>query len=289
MKGLFIQLILLFLYFPIKITAQICPPLLTGSKNIGIGNASVATTKDAYSLSNNPAGMVGVEHTTVIANTGWLYGIKNLNPMMVGVAIPTGSGVLGFDYQYFRFENTRYNQLEMVYSRKMASKLDIGLRLSYHNTRLEAFKPVHIFTFSIGCNYLIMKDLYIGLAAQNLSPFFYKKKLDTEFDIGGGLSVLRFGIAYTINTLVHIYFEIEKDRRLPMAIKLGLDYQIASKFTARCGLNMQQQPQFNFGFGYAFSSKIMVDMSISNHSILGLTPALSMAYFFNKKTNFVGK
>ena len=263
----------LFLFFPYFLIAQTISPRLIGSRYAALGNASVAL-RDAQSLFSNSAGLMGVENKTLILNSAWFYGVNDLKPIAVGFVMPNPSGVLGFSFKHFGFESLKDNTLGVAYARKFSSKLDAGIQLNYSNITIKDNGSRNVIGFDIGFNTLIIKDLYMAFHVQNPIPIQSPDSDKTP-------SVFRLGLAYSVNTAVLMVTEIKKDLSYPASVRIGMAYKPTDKTEFRGGFETQPV-KIAFGFGYVLTENLNADLAVSSHSVLGLTPSLSIHYVFKK-------
>lgn len=270
MKGIFTLFLLFWMAFS---HAQIGYFLVSSSRFSALGKASVAL-QGAESIFGNPANLGGVEKTTALLASEWRYGVENLHPIAIAVVTPSQSGVLGFSYQHFGFEALRDNTLGVAYARKLMSKLDMGIHLRYQHIKIPAYGSQNIIGFDIGFNTLIMNNLRVGFHVQNPLPF---KMNETET----APSLLRLGIAYQINLHVLLSLETAKSLSYPALFRFGLEYKFDKRWVLRSGFE-SYPAAFSFGLGSVLSKNFVLDMALSNHSVLGLTPAITLSYLIKK-------
>ena len=253
--------------------AQIGYFLVSSSRFSAMGKASVAV-QGAESLFSNPSNLWGVEKTTGLLASEWRYGVENLHPLAIGLVTPSKSGVLGFSYQHFGFEALRDNTVGVAYARKLMSKLDMGIHLRYQHIKIPAYGSQNIIGFDIGFNTLIMNNLRVGFHVQNPLPF---KINETET----APSLLRLGIAYQVNINVLLSLETAKSLSYPAVFRFGLEYKFDKNWVLRSGFE-SYPAVFSFGLGFVLSKNLKIDVAISNHSVLGLTPAMTLSYSIKK-------
>lgn len=269
----YLQLNLLFCVLPLYLNAQSLSPMLNGSRHRSLGNASVAL-RDAQSLFSNPAGLLGVENNTLILNSAWFYGVRELKPIAAGFVLKNATGVMGFTFKHFGFESLQDNSFGVAYARRFSSKLDAGIHLNYSHLKIIDNGSHNGIDFDLGFNLLIIKDLYIAFHAQNPVPL-------ASSNLNSTPSVLRLGLAYFMNTSLLLSGEVLKELSAPASFRMGMAYKPTPKMEFRGGIETQPI-QLSFGFGYVLSDHLNADLAVSNHSILGSSPSLSIHYVFKK-------
>ena len=261
------------LFMPLFLKAQIGTTLISSSRFSSMGKASVAV-QGAESLFSNPSNFTNVDKTTTLLASEWRYGVSDLKPIALGFVVPTKSGVIGLMYQHFGFEAWRDNMLGVAYARKLSAKFELGVHLKYQFIKIPAYGTQGVVGFDVGFNTLIINNLRLGFHIQNLLPFKINETETTP-------SVFRLGAAYQVNTNILLSFETVKDLSYPAAFRFGMEYDVAEKLFLRCGFESQPS-SFGFGLGYFLSEKFRMDLALSNHAVLGATPALTLTYFAKK-------
>jgi long-subunit fatty acid transport protein len=266
MKGIFT---LFYLFLSMSIHAQIGSSLVSSGRFSAMGKASVAV-QGAEAVFSNPANLWGLDKMTVILASEWRYGVENLRPIALGFAAPSKSSVLGFTYQNFSFDTWRDNTLGVIYARKLMAKLDVGVHLRYQFIKIPAYESQSIIGFDLGFNALIINNLRLGFQVQNPFPF----KLNATEIVP---SVFRLGTAYQVNINVLVSLETVKILSFPAIFRLGMEYKFDKKWLLRGGYESNPSA-FSFGLGAILSDHFSMDLALSNHAVLGLTPAITIAY-----------
>ena len=276
----FIRTIVFMGLCPFPGVSQITSVVIS-SRYQSMGNASVAL-RDEQALVSNPSGLMGVDKICFTLQSAWLYGVNDLKPLCVGAVIPNKSGTFGILFNHLGFENLKENILNLSYARRFTDKLDAGIGLKYSNLRVNNYGSKGSIGFDIGFNTLIIKDLYIGFHAQNPIP--------TQSNDANNLanipptfssSIFRLGLSYRVNHSVLVSSEVKKDLSYPAAFRLGLEYKPIEKMAFRGGFETLPV-KIAFGWGYVVSNALSIDMAVSSHSVLGVTPSLSINYFLKK-------
>jgi hypothetical protein len=75
--------------------------------------------------------------------------------------------------------------------------------------------------------------------------------------------------------------EAEKDIDNPARFKAGVEYKIVDALHLRGGIATNPS-QYSLGVGINVKD-LKIDLATSYHEVLGVTPAISLSYFFGKK------
>ena len=266
-------LLLIFNSLQQSLKAQIGYQLISGAKSLSMGGASVGF-QDEQAIFHNPAGLMGVKQANALLSSEMRFGMTELKPMGAAFITPFESGVIGVTFQNFTFDSYRENKLGVAYARRLSAKFNVGVQLAYEHLKIGEYGSRSLLHFEIGCNALIAKDLV--LSALIFNPLTIKINEEERTP-----SVLRLGLAYTINQKVLICLETEKDILFPASFKFGFAYKVVESMTLRCGFHTAPSV-ISFGLGYKINPNFTIDAALTNHPILGSTPALSVIYFWGK-------
>jgi hypothetical protein len=175
-----------------------------------------------------------------------------------------------------RYGISEYNEIKagLALARKFGENLSIGLKANLHQIKITNYGSTSTFSVDVGANYLMNKQISIGLYVNNPSVQKYKTgninaPIPTAIHLGG---------TYTPSGKVILAATVTKalDRKVDVAI--GLDYRFYEMLSLRGGLNAKPFKQF-FGAGLNYQ-KMILDIAVENHSQLGYTPQIGLSYAF---------
>lgn len=161
-----------------------------GARQVAIGEACIASTRDINSVFWNPAAVTGVEGVSASFNyTSWIADLKVLSGA-IGYNI-TDLGVVSFSFINLNYGNidealvtsptgaldTRTGNtftggdlaLGVGFSRKFTDKLSIGVNVKYLEEKLHTYKA-SVWAFDVGSFYDTgWKGIKLAMSAQNFS------------------------------------------------------------------------------------------------------------------------
>ena len=231
--------------------------------------ATVAQT-GLVALFNNQAGLTEVKKFAATVATEWRFGVKDLKPIAFGLVLPAKSGVFGFTFNHFSFETTQQNAFGLVFAKKMSPKMSAALGLKMAQYGVTEYGSTLFISFEVGFYYQLFDDIKVGFHTQN--------PLQQKIGVGDFTpSVFRLGAAYQVNEAVDVNVECAKDNVLGADFRLGVNYKINPTLVLRGGI-ATLPTRFAFGLGYHLSEKFVMDLGLSSHTILGLTPSVNLSY-----------
>jgi hypothetical protein len=270
------KLIQLLIYqFPILLFAQIGSSHFFGARNESLANA-VTADDSSNAVFHNPAGLSTVKNAVLISTFQKPYGLKDLQSGALACIIPTHSNVFGISLNYTGITQYSEQNIGLAYSKKFFPKLSAGLRLNGNIVNAREYGNHFSFTFDMGINALIFKDLNIG--------FYIENPISRPISEGERTpSVFRLGAVYRISEKVKTLIDIEKNILYAPSYKMGLEYVASPNIALRGGFSTQPV-QMSFGIGFHWLKNWIIDCALSSHTVLGLTPAASLLYVFKKNT-----
>ncbi len=242
-------------------------PFPIGARSWGMANA-VTAVADKQSVFNNPAGLAFLDHHFISTAYHSRYNMAGLQTFALGGNFSAKWAKAGLDVE--RFGDKLYNEQKLGLSlAKSTGRVALGLKVSYLQAAIENFAVKQTFLTQFGVMAKLSSTVNMGFHAYNLTGarLFLSQRIPT---------VLRFGFSYQPGKQLLLVSEAEKDIVLPLVYKAGLEYQLVKNFYIRSGITSRIN---NVHFGFGFQSKQFIfDYAASNHSLLGFSHHLSLAY-----------
>lgn len=262
----------------------------------GIDCAEAQSLRKPVSASYTGLGAYSMNHVdlfSVTANTGALAKIKNPSLGVYGekrflltetnmfsalVALPTEQGNFAFEADYFGFKNYNESQLGVAYARNVGKNLDLGIKFNYYSFRIPGFESPSAVNFEMGAIAQLTEKLSAGIHFYNPVGGKLSKTKDDKLS-----SIYTFGIGYESSENFLISAEIVKQEDMPVNVNAGVQYHFEKQFFARFGLSSQNNSPYA-GAGVSWDI-FRVDMTVSYHPQLGISPGLMLVMNFKSKNN----
>ena len=249
--------------------------------NLSAGNEQVFSdvrskgmgyTGIAFTSLNNPSGISFSENGFAHINYGNRFLVKELAESTIELAYPNKVMDAGITFSHFGYEHYNENLLRLTFSRRLASAFSLGIHANYFFIHIsEVDEQPAALTADVGIQWRPSSDLTFGVLFSNL--------LITESDQWYHLSrKINVGFAYFILSSFQLSGEYEKPFNAVPYYKVGMAYQPIKDLSFRIG--MYGKPFIpTFGIGYCLKN-VQLDLATINHSMLGLSPAIGITYFF---------
>ena len=260
----------------------------------GMDCADAQSLRKPVSASYTGVGAYSMNHVdlfSVTANTGALAQIKNPSFGVYGerrfllaegnmfcrlVAFPTDQGNFALQADYFGFKNYNESQLGIAYARNIGKNLDLGIKFNYYSFRIPGYEIPSTVNFEIGAIAHLTDKLNAGIHFYNPVGGKLSKTQDDKLS-----SIYTFGIGYEASENFLISAEIVKQEDKPLNVNAGVQYHFEKQFFARFGISSQNDSPYA-GAGVSWSN-FRVDMSVSYHPQLGISPGLMLVMNFKSK------
>lgn len=231
---------------------------------------------DVFSISANQAALAQMKNMSMGVYGEKRFSLDATNMYSSIFVLPTEEGNFGFQADYFGYKNYNESQLGLAYARSLGSKLDMGIKFNYYSFRIPSYQSSSAMTFEIGAIAHLTQQLNAGFhfynpVGGNLS------KTDNE-KMG---SIYKFGIGYEASENFLVSAEIVKQEDLPVNVNAGVAYNFSKQFFARMGVASENESPYA-GAGVSWKN-IRLDVSVSYHPQLGLSPGLMLIVNFKSK------
>lgn len=267
MNKLNVLLLLTFSLWCFFLQAQVSSPLTAGARGLSMGGAGLSFT-GIHAAWSNPAGLSELDGLSAALYGEQRFALTDLRQISAVGAIPTSSGTFGLVVGYYGLSAYNEQRIGLVYARKLADKLRLGLQLYNFNTRIQDYGNKSLISFELGLQMDVSKQVSLAFRAANPVRIAI---VDEEYLP----TVLSIGFKYQPGELVTFLAEVEKDILFPARVRFGLEYQIIKTLFLRAGVATDPSV-LSFGIGYELKDNIQLEFATSYHQYLGFTPGISV-------------
>ncbi|MBK1441848.1 hypothetical protein JHJ32_17750 [Parapedobacter sp. ISTM3] len=226
-----------------------------------------------YSLTANPAGLVGVERLTASVSYQHHFFTADITTQAALLAIPTRLGAFGLAAnRYGLKEAYDATKVSFSFAKQFGTQFSIGLSTNYH----QLFIPNYLSTFSlsvdVGGQYHCGQGTIIGLHFSNPNNARYGQ------DVYGTIpAFIRLGASHPLAGVL-----VSVDAVYPLEGTLGgsfgVEYHIGDIVCLRGGLSTNPLQQ-HAGFGVDWQ-QFTLDAAATFHPRLGTSPQIGLSYVF---------
>jgi hypothetical protein len=201
--------------------------------------------------------------------------LEELNAYTAIAALPTASGTFGFQGDYFGSSAFNESQLGILYARKIAKQIDIGVKFNYYSVRIPGYQSASAINFEAGAIFHLTDKLHTGFHIYNpggskLGKTGYEKLA----------AVYRLGIGYEASEMLFISSEIIKEEDRQVSVNAGIQYNLNKYVFMRTGISTFTDNSYvSVGFQLSFAR---IDINTAYHPQLGFTPGVLLLFNIKK-------
>ncbi len=202
--------------------------------------------------------------------------LEELNAYAAIVALPTPSGVFGFEGDYFGSPAFNENELGILYARKITKQIDIGAKFNYYTVRIPGYGSASSINFEVGTVFHLTDKLHTGIHIYNPGGSKLGKNGREKL-----ASVYRAGFGYEASEMVFVSAELVKQQNQSMSVNAGLQYNLQKHIFIRTGISTFTNNSYAaVGLLLSFAR---IDVNTSYHPQLGFTPGVLLLFNFKKE------
>ena len=226
-------------------------------------------TSDA--IFNNFSAIVDSSDFNAIISSSNRFGLSDLTTVALGLHKRIGTlGHFGLSITDYGFDEFSDQNVSIKYAKPLSSKLNISGEFGVNRISIEEFGSQTTVIYKLGLYTQLNKDLSFGVLISN--PERISIEANTQI-----ISALAIGIKYNVSKKARVFGEVSKEIEEDIDGRVGIEYLLHPKFCLQAGYSTLNG-QSGFGFTYKISKTIILDSSVRYHSVLGLSPAISLKY-----------
>ncbi len=244
-----------------------------GSRASALGYTSVSLT-DNWSVFNNQAGLAYLNSSSAGIYYENRFLIKELALSAANFSMPFKSGGVAITFSRFGFKLWNENKIGLSVARKFGQYLAVGAQLDYlliHQD--ENYKNLNFITFEAGM--LIRFSDKVSLGIHTYNPLNVRISANSD---ERSAATFRIGPSYKASEKFLIICEVRKSTNEDPVFSAGAEYKVLKSFFLRTGISTNPS-LWSFGAGINLGN-LNIDVSASDHYILGFSPQIAITYDF---------
>lgn len=264
--------------FPIFLLAVLLAGPCCGAQS-GQLQALPATRPGAYRSAGAPLFSFAA-NTAALAGcktfTAGFYGerralLKALSLYQLAAAAPTAAGNFGLQAAYFGSVHYSETKVGVAHARHLGPKVSVGLQFNYWKVQIAGYGGAGAVNCEAGLLFHLTGQLHAGFQVYNPGGTRLRALANEKLPL-----VLSGGIGYEAAPHLFLGAEVIKGEGAPVDLQASVLYRPDKKLAVRAGYATATAA---FYFGAALAVKdCTVDVSLSCHPRLGLTPGLALTF-----------
>jgi len=246
----------------------------TGAANNAMGG-SRSMVVNVFSAINNQAALGMLEGFQAGAFAEQRFAGLGIGRYAAAMTLATATGTFGMTAGYFGYELYRDTRLGLAFGRSIGQRFNAGFQVNYVGTHISEYGSAATFNIELGLLARLSPKWTLGAHAYN----------PTQSTIGETdeplPSVLTLGVAYQSSEKLLMVAEVEKDINFAPNFRSGLQYELIQGVEVRGGF-ATNPALLTFGIGFHLNN-LRIDMASTVHTILGVSPQVSLIYEVGRK------
>ncbi len=243
------------------------------SPYIGLSAYSKNCT-DLFGANSNQATLGELKNKAIGVIAERRFGLQELNNFLASFALPTKSGTFGLQANRFGFSSFNETQLGIGYGRTLGDKVSVGGKVNYYSQQIASYGNANNINMEAGMLLHLTQKLNAGISVFN--PVGGKFGINKNEKLN---SIYKFGLGYDVSEKVFIASEFVKEENTPLNFISAIHYQFEKKFFAKVGLSSAAN-NFFAAAGLVLNNDFRLDIFISHHQQLGISPGIMLQYNF---------
>lgn len=265
MNFMKIIIIISALVFTMDCTAQqIRSPALASYPAMGAYSRNFT---DVFSFIHNQAALSKIKKPQAGIYAENRFMLKELKLVTAVAAMPFQKGGVGLSVNYSGYANYNEAQIGFAYGRALGDKANLGIQFNYNAHHTEGYDNLTAVCFEIAAVFHLSEKMHTGIHAYNPVGGRFNQlsgeKLAASYTLGLG---------YEASEKLLINAELIKEEIQPVSVHAALHYAFEKMFYIRCGTASGYDRSFA-AIGLS-RNDFRLDMSLSWHRLLGITPSL---------------
>lgn len=233
---------------------------------------------DLFSATTNQASLASLKSGAFAVYGERRFMLNELTGYTSIVAVPTSSGSIGLQADYFGSSYFNQSQLGLIYARKISSQVDVGVKFNYHMVKVPGYGTASAVNFEAGALFHLTDKLHTGIHVYNPAG----SKLG-KTGLEKLASVYRFGLGYEASERLFLSTEIIKHEDEAVGVNAGLQYKLHTRIFIQTGISTGSNNSYvgvgvNVGFG-------RIDVNTAYHPQLGFTPGILLLINFKQPSD----
>jgi hypothetical protein len=238
-------------------------------------NAYSKNFVDVFSVTSNEAALAELRTAAFGVFGERRFMLEDLNGYTAIVAVPSTSGTVGLQADYFGTSSFNESGLGFVYARKLAKAVDIGAKFNYYSVRVAGYGSASAVNFEGGAIFHLNEKLCTAVHIYNPTSSRIGKIGEEKLPF-----VYRLGLGYEASERAFLSIEIVKQQETPIGLNAGLQYNLHPKLFIRSGIStIGDYTYAGVGLQLGFAR---IDVNAAYHPQLGITPGLLLIIPFKK-------
>jgi hypothetical protein len=229
-----------------------------------------AAIANVFGVANNAAAITQINKFQAGLYSQQRFSESHLQTTNLSVVKPTKYFHVGGSIQYFGYSAFNQQRLSFSVAKKLSPIFSLGVQLNYVSTFIQDYGNTGNLALGLGLFVKPLSNLSLGFTVFNPTQAKYGRHTTDVIP-----SYAKLGMEYTLSEKVRFNMEADQQLNAKLKWRLGMYYQIHE--VVHLAMGAATNPSYyTFGTALLFK-KVRVDMAISIHQVIGLTPYVALS------------
>lgn len=248
-------------------------PFVSGYPGMEAYSSSLA---DVFSILTNTASLAQLKSSSagLVSERRFLMDELNTCAALLGVVVPRGRFALKI--LYAGFSECKQTQAGLAYARRLGQYVDAGVQFSYHGFQITGYGGAAELSVEAAVVFHVTEKLNAGISIFNPGNLKFGPGSEERLP-----ALYKLGMGYEASPIAFVSAEIIKEEFRPVDAKIGIRYRVHPLLFVKAGVSTATSSIWT-GAGIVRRS-LHLDMAISYHPVLGVSPQLSLQFVSKEK------
>jgi hypothetical protein len=244
-----------------------------GGQRWMLGGTSAAHV-NAWSAANNAGAITEVSSPQIGLYNEQRFGNNNLRLNNISFVSPVKKYLhIGGFVNYFGYQAFNQQKIGMSVAKKLSETLSLGVQANYVATNIEGYGSTGTMAFGVGVMVKPIIGMRIGFTVFNITQQTYPNATPEAIQ-----PYAKLGLAYDVSEKITLHTEADQVLNQDIIIRGGILYKIHP--IVQLALGAASKPVYYTGGTSLLIKKLRLDIAVSIHEVLGVTPHIGISYKF---------
>jgi hypothetical protein len=242
----------------------------TGAEQWMLAGSSAAIT-NVFSTNNNAGAITQIKSFQAGLYSEQRFTESHLQTANVCLVVPTKHLHIGGSINYFGYSAFNQQRMSISVAKQLSPAFSLGVQLNYVSTFIQDYGTTGSPALAIGIYSKPLSKLSLAFVVFNPTQSTYGKNSKDPIP-----TYARLGCGYTLTEKVKLVAEADQQLNTKLIWRGGVYYQIHEVLALAMGVS-NNATHFTFGTSLKLK-KVKVDIAVSVHEVLGITPHLAIVF-----------
>jgi hypothetical protein len=242
----------------------------TGAEQWMLGGSS-ATVSNVFAANNNPAAVTQITAFQAGLYSEQRFAESHLQTADVCAVVPTKYVHVGASVNYFGYAVFNQQRIAVDLAKKLSNTFSLGVQLNYVSTYIQDYGTTGSPVLGLGIYAQPLPKVSLGFVLFKPAQATYGKNTTDRIP-----TYARLGLVYTMTEKIRMVAEADQQLDQKLICRAGIYYKVHDNI--HLALGASTNPTYITCGTAILVKKMKVDLAMSIHETLGITPHLGLVF-----------